>query len=63
MELVDLVVDSAEGNPFYVEELSVAHRSGVVVPDSPRWRIVDELVGRLVLPRPLKEASRPVSTL
>ena len=53
MEAVDLVVDSAEGSPFYVEELVTwLIDSGVVVPDSPRWRIVDELVGRLVVPRP-----------
>ena len=55
MELVDLVVDSAEGNPFYIEELVTwLIDSGVVVPDSPRWRIVDELVGRLVVPPSLK---------
>jgi tetratricopeptide (TPR) repeat protein len=54
-ELVDLVVDSAEGNPFYVEELVTwLIDSGVVVPDSPRWRIADELVGRLVVPPSLK---------
>ena len=54
-DLVDLVVDSAEGNPFYVEELVTwLIDSGVVVPDSPRWRIVDELVGRLVVPPSLK---------
>ena len=55
MELVDLVVDSGEGNPFYLEELVTwLIDSGVVVPDSPRWRIVDELVGRLVVPPSLK---------
>ena len=54
-ELVDLVVDSAEGNPFYLEELVTwLIDSGVVVPDSPRWRIVDELVGRVVVPPSLK---------
>ena len=55
MELVDLVVDSGEGNPFYLEELVTwLIDSGVVVPDSPRWRIVDDLVGRLVVPPSLK---------
>jgi class 3 adenylate cyclase/tetratricopeptide (TPR) repeat protein len=54
-DLVDLVVDSAEGNPFYVEELVTwLIDSGVVVPDTPRWRVVDELVGRLVVPPSLK---------
>ncbi|HEU4331169.1 MAG TPA: adenylate/guanylate cyclase domain-containing protein [Lapillicoccus sp.] len=55
VELVELVVDSAEGNPFYIEELVTwLIDSGVVVPDSPRWRVVDELVGRLVVPPSLK---------
>jgi class 3 adenylate cyclase/tetratricopeptide (TPR) repeat protein len=54
-DLVELVVDSAEGNPFYLEELVTwLIDSGVVVPDTPRWRVVHELVGRLVVPPSLK---------
>jgi class 3 adenylate cyclase/tetratricopeptide (TPR) repeat protein len=54
-ELVDLVVDAAEGNPFYVEELVTwLIDSGVVVPDTPHWRVVEDLVSRVVVPPSLK---------
>ncbi|HEY6741141.1 MAG TPA: adenylate/guanylate cyclase domain-containing protein [Lapillicoccus sp.] len=54
-ELVDLVVDAAEGNPFYLEELVTwLIDSGVVIPDTPHWRVVDDLVGRVVVPPSLK---------
>ena len=54
-ELVDLVVDAAEGNPFYLEELVTwLIDSGVVVPDTPHWRVVEDLVGRVVVPPSLK---------
>ena len=54
-ELVDIIVDAAEGNPFYLEELVTwLIDSGVVVPDTPHWRVVHDLVGRLVVPPSLK---------
>ena len=54
-KLVDLVIDAAEGNPFYVEELvSWLIDSGVIVPGHPRWSVVSELVGSLVVPPSLK---------
>ncbi len=52
--LVDLVVDAAEGNPFYIEELVTwLPRRRVVVRGEPHWHVVDELValGRRYPPR------------
>ena len=44
-ELVDLVIDSAEGNPFYIEELVTwLIDAGVVVRGEPHWFVVHELV-------------------
>jgi class 3 adenylate cyclase/tetratricopeptide (TPR) repeat protein len=54
-ELVDLVIDSAEGNPFYVEELITwLIDAGVVVRAEPRWFVVDELVRTVAVPSTLK---------
>ena len=54
-DLVTLVIDSAEGNPFYVEELvSWLIDAGVVVRAEPHWFVVDELVRRVAVPSTLK---------
>ena len=54
-EVVDLVVDAGEGNPFYLEELvSWLVDSGVVVPDQPSWRVVPALLGAVAVPHSLK---------
>jgi class 3 adenylate cyclase/tetratricopeptide (TPR) repeat protein len=53
--LVELVIDSAEGNPFYLEELVTwLIDSGVVVKGEPTWHVVAELVGTLVVPSTLR---------
>ncbi len=55
-QLVELVIDSAEGNPFYIEELvtwldaTPAWSSGA----RPEWRVVDELVHTVAVPSTLK---------
>ena len=55
VDLAELVVDAADGNPFYVEELVTwLLDAGVVVRDEPRWFVVDELVGSVVVPSTLK---------
>ncbi len=54
-ELVSLVIDSAEGNPFYIEELvSWLIDAGVVVRDEPHWFVVHELVRTVAVPSTLK---------
>ena len=54
-ELMDLVIDSADGNPFYLEELVTwLIEAGVVVKGDPRWHVVDELVGAVVVPSTLR---------
>jgi len=54
-ELVDLVIDSADGNPFYLEELVTwLIDAGVVVKGDPTWRVVQELVGAVVVPSTLR---------
>ncbi len=53
--LVDLVIDSSEGNPFYVEELITwLVDAGVVVRGEPHWHVVDELVRTVAVPSTLK---------
>ncbi len=53
--LSELVVDAADGNPFYVEELVTwLLDAGVVVRDEPHWFVVDELVHSVVVPSTLK---------
>ena len=54
-ELVELVIDSAEGNPFYIEELVTwLIDAGVVVRGDPDWWVVDELVRTVAVPSTLK---------
>ena len=54
-DLVDLVIDSAEGNPFYIEELVTwLIDAGVVVRGEPHWFVVDELVRTVAVPSTLK---------
>ncbi len=53
--LVDLVIESADGNPFYIEELVTwLIDAGVVVKDTPRWHVVEDLVGTVVVPSTLR---------
>ncbi len=54
-QLVDLVIDSADGNPFYIEELVTwLIDAGVVVRGEPHWFVVDELVRTVAVPSTLK---------
>ena len=54
-ELTDLVMDAAEGNPFYIEELVTwLLDAGVVVRAEPHWWVVDELVRTVAVPSTLK---------
>ncbi|MET0999396.1 MAG: adenylate/guanylate cyclase domain-containing protein, partial [Marmoricola sp.] len=53
--LADLVMDAAEGNPFYIEELVTwLLDAGVVVRGEPDWWVVDELVHTVAVPSTLK---------
>ena len=53
--LADLVMDAAEGNPFYIEELVTwLLDAGVVVRAEPHWWVVDELVQTVAVPSTLK---------
>ncbi len=55
VELVDLVIDSAEGNPFYVEELVTwLIDAGVVVRGEPHWSVVPERIRTVAVPSTLK---------
>jgi class 3 adenylate cyclase/tetratricopeptide (TPR) repeat protein len=53
--LVDVVVDRAEGNPFFVEELvKVLIEGGVIeTPDDGAWRVVTDRVADVALPSTL----------
>jgi class 3 adenylate cyclase/tetratricopeptide (TPR) repeat protein len=54
-ELVALVVDGAEGNPFYIEELVTwLVDSGVVEPADGTWRVRAERMGSLRVPSTLR---------
>ncbi len=49
--LLDLIVTSADGNPFYVEELvKMLIDDGVIVKESGRWWIEDERLTNLQIP-------------
>ncbi|KQT92242.1 hypothetical protein ASG49_09900 [Marmoricola sp. Leaf446] len=53
--LVDLVVDHAEGNPFYLEELVTwMVDAGVVVRGDPAWTVALDRVGAVSVPPTLK---------
>ena len=53
--LVELVVGSAEGNPFYIEELVTwLVDAGVVVRGDPHWLVVDELIRAVAVPSTLR---------
>ncbi|MBV9831799.1 MAG: AAA family ATPase, partial [Marmoricola sp.] len=53
--LVAMVIDTAEGNPFYLEELVTwLVDAGVVVKAEPDWFVVDELVRSVAVPSTLK---------
>ena len=54
-DLVNLVIDSADGNPFYIEELVTwLMDAGVVVRGEPHWFVVHELVRTVAVPSTLK---------
>jgi class 3 adenylate cyclase/tetratricopeptide (TPR) repeat protein len=54
-ELLDLVIASAEGNPFYIEELVTwLIDAGVIVKDEPMWRVERDLVGSVLVPSTLR---------
>jgi predicted ATPase len=54
IELRDLIVDGAEGNPFYVEELiTMLIEDGVIVPGKERWRIQPERLAEVQVPTTL----------
>jgi class 3 adenylate cyclase/tetratricopeptide (TPR) repeat protein len=49
--LRDLIVDGAEGNPFYVEELvKMLIDEGVIMPGEERWRIMPERLKEVRVP-------------
>jgi predicted ATPase/class 3 adenylate cyclase len=49
--LRDLVIDSADGNPFYLEELiKMLVEDGVIVKGEPRWSIRNDLLGAVRIP-------------
>ena len=50
-ELRDLIVEGAEGNPFYVEELiKMLIEDGVIVPGEERWRVELERLAEVRVP-------------
>ena len=54
-DLVDLVIATAEGNPFYIEELVTwLIDAGVIVKGESSWRVVGELVESVVVPSTLR---------
>lgn len=54
-ELVDLVVDGAEGNPFYIEELVTwLVDAGVVVRGDGEWDVRVDRIGQVRVPSTLK---------
>ena len=53
--LVSLVISTAEGNPFYIEELVTwLVDAGVIVRGDDVWHVVDELVETVVVPSTLR---------
>ncbi len=46
-----MVIEAAEGNPFYIEELVTwLVEAGVVVKAEPHWLVVDELIDSVAVP-------------
>jgi class 3 adenylate cyclase/tetratricopeptide (TPR) repeat protein len=55
VELIDLVIATSEGNPFYIEELVTwLIDAGVIVKGESSWRVVGELVESVVVPSTLR---------
>jgi len=53
-DLRDLIVDRAEGNPFYIEELiKVLIEDGVIVKDEEQWRVELERLAEVRVPSTL----------
>jgi class 3 adenylate cyclase/tetratricopeptide (TPR) repeat protein len=54
-ELLDLIIGSAEGNPFYIEELVTwLIDAGVVVKGETSWTVEHDLVGSVLVPSTLR---------
>jgi class 3 adenylate cyclase/tetratricopeptide (TPR) repeat protein len=54
-KLVDLVVEAAEGNPFYMEELvAFLLEAGVITADGDRWEVQDADLDRARVPDTLR---------
>lgn len=52
--LRDIVVDNADGNPFYLEELvRMLIEEGVIIQREPKWRVQRELIGDVHIPTSL----------
>jgi predicted ATPase/class 3 adenylate cyclase len=51
LELSDLIVHNAEGNPFYLEELiKMLVKDGVIVKDDPAWKVHPERLVEVRIP-------------
>jgi len=49
--LRDLIVDNAEGNPFYVEELiKMLIEEGVIIKSDPYWQVHDQRISEVAVP-------------
>ena len=53
--LVNLVIEAAEGNPFYIEELVTwLVEAGVIVKGDGAWQVVEQLLGDVAVPSTLR---------
>jgi len=53
-KLTDLIVEGAEGNPYYMEELvNMFIQDGVIEIDSPVWQVRTEKLGKMRIPQTL----------
>jgi len=49
--LRDIIVNNAEGNPFYAEELvKILIEEGVITKNEPKWRVHSERIGEVHIP-------------
>jgi class 3 adenylate cyclase/predicted ATPase len=53
-ELMDLIIDKAEGSPFYIEELiKVLIENGVIIRDEKNWKVDTSRLAQLAVPQTL----------
>ena len=53
-ELLDIIVNNAEGNPFYAEELvKILIEEGIIVKTEPKWFVHAERIGEVHIPATL----------